>query len=153
MAYGSSQARGRIGAVAAGLHHSHTMQDPSHVCDLHHISCQGPTLTHRARPGIEPASSWILVQFVTSEPWWKLHCCHFKSHKMLLQYLIQLLIYIFMSLSIVLISGIFPWVMILPFALIFSIQYTFGVEFFHSVFWKTLPVYLYSFLNWRTNFT
>ena len=25
--------------------------------------------THRARPGIKPASSWILVGFVTAEPW------------------------------------------------------------------------------------
>jgi len=33
MVYGSSQARGRIGAVAA-------MPDPSHVCDLHHSSRQ-----------------------------------------------------------------------------------------------------------------
>ena len=26
-------------------------------------------LTHQARPGIEPASSWILVRFVSTEPW------------------------------------------------------------------------------------
>ena len=26
-------------------------------------------LTHPARPGIEPASSWILVRFVSTEPW------------------------------------------------------------------------------------
>ena len=30
------------------------------------------SLTHWARPGIEPKSSWILVRFVTAEPWWKL---------------------------------------------------------------------------------
>ena len=30
------------------------------------------SLTHWARPGIEPMSSWILVGFVTAEPWWKL---------------------------------------------------------------------------------
>ena len=29
-------------------------------------------LTHRARPGIEPMSSWILVRFVTTEPRWEL---------------------------------------------------------------------------------
>ena len=30
------------------------------------------SLTHWTRPGIEPASSWILVVFVTSEPQWEL---------------------------------------------------------------------------------
>ena len=39
-AYGGSQARGRIGAVAAGLYHSHSNADLSHVCDLHHSSRQ-----------------------------------------------------------------------------------------------------------------
>ena len=37
-AYGGSQARGHIGAVAASLHHSHSTQDLSHVCDLHQNS-------------------------------------------------------------------------------------------------------------------
>ena len=36
VAYWGSQARGRIGAIAAGLHHSHSTQGPSHVCGLHH---------------------------------------------------------------------------------------------------------------------
>ena len=35
-----SKARSQIGAVAAGLHHSHTTQDPSRVCNLHHSSWQ-----------------------------------------------------------------------------------------------------------------
>ena len=30
------------------------------------------SLTHWARPGIKPESSWILVRFVTTEPWLKL---------------------------------------------------------------------------------
>ena len=30
------------------------------------------SLTHRARPGIEPASSWIRVGFDTAEPRWEL---------------------------------------------------------------------------------
>jgi len=29
-------------------------------------------LTHWVRPGIEPASSWVLVRFVTAEPRWEL---------------------------------------------------------------------------------
>ena len=30
-------------------------------------------LIHWARPRIKPASSWILVGFVSFEPWWELH--------------------------------------------------------------------------------
>ena len=41
LAYGGSQARGLIGAIAAGLHHSHSnTSDPSHVCHLCHSSWQ-----------------------------------------------------------------------------------------------------------------
>ena len=40
-AYGTSQARGQIGAAAAGLRHSHgRMQDRSLVCNLHNSSQQ-----------------------------------------------------------------------------------------------------------------
>ena len=42
MADGGSQARSQIGAVAAGLHHSHS---------------NARSLTHWARPGIKPPSS------------------------------------------------------------------------------------------------
>ena len=55
--YGSSQARGGPRAAAAGLHHSHS---------------NARSLTHWARPGIQPLSSWRLVGFVTSEPQWEL---------------------------------------------------------------------------------
>ena len=48
-AYGGSQDRGQIGAVAASLHHSQS---------------NAGSLSHWARPGIEPSSSWILVGFV-----------------------------------------------------------------------------------------
>ena len=38
------------------------------------------SLTHWARPGIEPASSWILVRFVSTEPWREFHLvAHLKS--------------------------------------------------------------------------
>ena len=40
VAYGGSQAWRQIGAVAAGLHHSHRMWDLSHVCNLHPNSQQ-----------------------------------------------------------------------------------------------------------------
>ena len=61
-AYGSSQDRGRNGATADGLHCSHAMLDGS--------------LNHWARSGIKPASSWILVGFVSAEPQWELLVKH-----------------------------------------------------------------------------
>ena len=68
-AHGSSQARGWIGAVAAGLHHSHnnTRSEPPSVTytTAHGNTC---SLTPWAMPGTEPASSWILVGFVPTEP-------------------------------------------------------------------------------------
>ena len=39
-AYGSSQARGQIVAVAASLHHSHSNAGSEPHCDLHHSSWQ-----------------------------------------------------------------------------------------------------------------
>ena len=50
VAYESSQARGWIRTAAASLHHSHS---------------NAGSLTHWARTGMEPASSWILVGFLT----------------------------------------------------------------------------------------
>ena len=47
-------------------------QDPSHVCNLHHSSKQHQILTHWARTRIKPASSCILVGFITTEPQWAL---------------------------------------------------------------------------------
>ena len=46
------------------------MPDPSRVYNLHHSSwqCRIGSLTHRVRPGIETASSWMLVRFVSTEP-------------------------------------------------------------------------------------
>ena len=37
--------------------------DPSHICSLHHSWWQWRSLTQRAKPGIKPTSSWILVRF------------------------------------------------------------------------------------------
>ena len=48
--YGDFQARGRIGAAAGSLHHSHAGSEPE----------------------IELASSWILVGFVTTQSQWEL---------------------------------------------------------------------------------
>ena len=65
-ACGSFQARGRIRATAAGLHHSKA--GPNSFCDLHHSSGQHCW----RRPGIQPASSWILVGFISVVPQWEL---------------------------------------------------------------------------------
>uniref|UniRef100_A0A8W4FL86 Uncharacterized protein n=1 Tax=Sus scrofa TaxID=9823 RepID=A0A8W4FL86_PIG len=61
--YGGSQARGRIGVVAAGLHHSHSRLRAASATYTTAYGNAG-SLTHGARPGIEPASSWFLVGFV-----------------------------------------------------------------------------------------
>ena len=45
--------------------------EPSCACDLHHSSHNTGSLTHCSRPGTEPASSWILVEFVTAKPQWE----------------------------------------------------------------------------------
>ena len=52
-AYGDCRARGPIGATAASLRHSHS---------------NAGSLTHSAKPGIEPAISWFLVRFVSAAP-------------------------------------------------------------------------------------
>ena len=52
-AYGSSQARGRNGAASVTYTTAHSNAE---------------SLTHGVRPGIEPASSWILVWSFTTEP-------------------------------------------------------------------------------------
>ena len=61
VAYGVSKARGRKGAVAASLHHSH-----SNTFITAHSSVG--SLTYWVRPEIEPVSSWMLVRFVFSVP-------------------------------------------------------------------------------------
>ena len=41
------------------------MQDPNHVCDLHHTHGNTASLSHWGRPGIKPTSSWIPVSFIS----------------------------------------------------------------------------------------
>ena len=64
-ACGSSQARGPIRAVAAGLHHSHSNARAEHLWPTAELT---GSLTHWARPGIEPETSWFLVGFVLPSP-------------------------------------------------------------------------------------
>ena len=69
VAYGSSQARSWIGAAAAGLHHSHSnMGSEPHLQNYTTAHGNAGPLNYWVRPGIESASSWILVQVVTAEP-------------------------------------------------------------------------------------
>ena len=66
-AYGSFQARGRI----ASLCHSHSNVG-SAIATYTTAHGNAGFLTHWARPGMEPASSWILVGFVSTVPQWEL---------------------------------------------------------------------------------
>ena len=61
-AYGNSQASGWIGATTAGLHQSRSNIWPVSSTYAAALSSAG-SLTHWARPGIEPSSSSILVKF------------------------------------------------------------------------------------------
>ena len=79
---GGSQASGPIGAIATSLRQQHGIQ----VASATYTTTHGSTgsLTHWVRPGIEPASSWMLVRFIN--PWavmgtpWSYIYIHFLSH-------------------------------------------------------------------------
>ena len=67
-AYGSSQAKGWIGAADAGLRHSHSnarSQIPA-TSVTYAAACRNTgSLNHWARSGIKPVSSRILIRFLT----------------------------------------------------------------------------------------
>ena len=66
--YGSSQARGRTGATAAPLHHSHNVGSELTLwptLQLTECWILDPLIEARDRT----ASSWILIRFVSPEPW------------------------------------------------------------------------------------
>ena len=54
-AYGSSQARGQIGVVVLGLHHSHSNAEYEPHLQPTEAHSNARSLTHRVRPGIKPA--------------------------------------------------------------------------------------------------
>ena len=67
VAYGGSQARGQIGAVATGLCPEQCqIWAASATCTTDHSNAG--CLTYWARPRTEPVSSWILVRFISIEP-------------------------------------------------------------------------------------
>ena len=77
---GSSQARGRIRATScwpAPQPQQHQMGATSATYTV----AQGNTrsLTHKARPGIECGSSWLLLRFVSSEPQQEFPKPYFKN--------------------------------------------------------------------------
>ena len=60
-----SQARGRIGAVAASLCQGHSNSGIRAVSATYTTAHgNAGSLTHGARPGIEPETSWLPVRFV-----------------------------------------------------------------------------------------
>ena len=62
-ACGGSQARVQIGAVATGIHHSHSNAGSQpHLYTTAHGNAG--SLTHWARLGIKPATSWFLDGFI-----------------------------------------------------------------------------------------
>ena len=64
---------GWIRAVAVGLCHSHS-NARSRAMSATYIIAHGNagSLTHWAKLGNEPASSWLLIRFISTEPWWEL---------------------------------------------------------------------------------
>ena len=72
-AFGSSQIRGCIRAISASPTHTHrTTRSKPHWQPTPQLHSNTLSLTHWAKLGIEPASSWALDRFVTSEPQWEL---------------------------------------------------------------------------------
>ena len=69
VAYGESQARGRIRAIATGLHHSHSNSGSKpRLQPTPQLMANAGSLTHWARPRIKPTSSRLLVRFISAEP-------------------------------------------------------------------------------------
>ena len=66
-AYGGSQARGRIGAAATGLHHSHS----SARSEMHLQPIPQVTATLDPEPTERGQGLWMLVRFVSAEPRWE----------------------------------------------------------------------------------
>ena len=78
-AYGSSQARVESELQLLAYAIVTAMPDLSRVCNLHWSSQQCQILNPLSKVRIEPASSWILVMFITTEPQGELLCSYFLS--------------------------------------------------------------------------
>ena len=114
MAYGGPQAKGRIWATAAILHHSHS-NVRSELCQQCRIRAytaahgSDGSLTHWVRPGIKPASSWILVRFVSAEPWWELQASVLLMSGLVLLWSVLCRWHIYFSLKILRALSLFFW--------------------------------------------
>ena len=64
VAYASSQARVKLKLQFLAYTTATAMKDWNHVSNIPKAHGNAAYLTHWGRPGIEPASSWILVEFV-----------------------------------------------------------------------------------------
>ena len=76
-AYGSSQATGQIGAVAAGLRHSHSnARSEPHLWPTPQLMAMpDPQSTEQG----QGSSSWILAGFISTAPQQELLCFGFKT--------------------------------------------------------------------------
>ena len=81
MACVSSQARSLIWAIAAGLR-PWPQQCQIWAMSVIYTTAHGNvgSLTHWARPGLEPTTSWFLVRFFSAAPWWELQFWLFLNH-------------------------------------------------------------------------
>ena len=70
-AYGGSQARGLINRSCSCQPMPQPQQCQIQAGSVTYTTAHGNTgsSTHWARPGIEPATSWFLVRFVSTAPW------------------------------------------------------------------------------------
>ena len=67
-AYGGSQARGQIRAVATSLHHGHRTPDPSRICDPHHSSWQRRILNTRSEARDRTRNLMVPRRIVSAVP-------------------------------------------------------------------------------------
>ena len=77
VAYEISQARGWLELQLLAYPTATAMPDLSVTYTLAHGKAR--SLTHWARPGIEPTTSWFLVVFITAAPQQELHIKIFNS--------------------------------------------------------------------------
>ena len=68
-AYGYSQARGWISCSCQPMPQPRNTGILATSVNYTKSHGNARSLTHWSRPGMEPASSWILVGFVTTDPW------------------------------------------------------------------------------------
>ena len=69
MACGGSQTRGPVGAQLPAYATATATKDLSRVCATYTTAHgNAGSLTHSTRPGIEPATSWFLVGFISAAP-------------------------------------------------------------------------------------